>query len=77
MPAEHEPGEIIPVTPSFPPISFSAPQMEVRFVLRDGKRILQQLWVNTKYEYEGKLLMPVPRHVSTEWRDVPLVTEGE
>jgi hypothetical protein len=38
------------------------PTASLRFVERDGKRILQQAW-QTGYEFE--------------WRDVPLETEAE
>lgn len=41
----------------------------LRFVLRDGKRMLQQGWAVTTYS-EGH-----PTEQSIEWRDVPLVEE--
>lgn len=43
-----------------------SPDMHLRFVERDGKRILQQNWVCSLGD---ELWM--------EWRDIPLVTEGE
>jgi hypothetical protein len=42
------------------------PTCLLRFVLRDGKRILQQRWRSTRYDSDGNCYM------GSEWRDVPL-----
>lgn len=44
--------------------TYEVPQADLQFVLKDGKRILQQKWLVVHNQ--------VPR---PEWRDVPLVTE--
>jgi hypothetical protein len=41
------------------------PTMSLRFIERDGKRILQQQWRVPEYAW------------MEEWRDVPLVKENE
>ena len=47
-----------------------SPSPCLRFVERDGKRILQQAWVK-RYWLSG-ILGPPTEH---EWRDVPVVDE--
>lgn len=58
----------------------SAPTNELRFVLRDGRRILQQQWIVVT-PHANKTM---PTHIRVtlaerhfEWRDVPLVEEPE
>jgi hypothetical protein len=44
----------------------------LRFVEREGKRILQQRWAVTTYDSDW-----VPTGIHGEWRDVPLRTEND
>ena len=46
------------------------PGINLRFIERDGKRILQQVWI------KNYGLRPPPRAgIEHEWRDVPLCAE--
>ena len=49
--------------------SFAEPTSGLRFVLRDGARILQQEWRLTEY-HNGEAVSG-----DNEWRDVPLTEE--
>lgn len=49
------------------------PTAHLRFVEREGKRILQQRWQVTTY-YEPA---HTPADIHREWRDVPLRPEDE
>lgn len=75
MPAEYAPGSIVPITSGMEFITAEDPQIRLRFVLRDGKRILQQLWAVTYYKYDRERQLPVPDRVTSDWRDVPLEVE--
>lgn len=44
----------------------------LRFILRDGKRILQQYFERPVIPYEQ---MPEEGYTACEWRDVPLLEE--
>lgn len=50
------------------PMMIEYPQVNLRFVKRDGRFILQQLWV--KAAVTGAIIP-----LANEWRDVPLVEE--
>lgn len=56
------------VTPQ--PYTIGAPSPQLRFVERDGKRILQQWWALKHYDAESR-----PTGLTGEWRDVPLEVE--
>ena len=47
------------------------PTAQLRFVERDGKKILQQLWKSEPSEQWNSLT------TYQEWRDVPLEQEGK
>lgn len=49
-----------------------APTAFLRFIERDGKRILQQRWAITTYDNDAR---PTGQH--GEWRDVPLRPEDD
>ena len=46
------------------------PTIGLRFVEREGKRVLQQKWAETRIGADGQ-----PWGVSYTWRDVPLEIE--
>lgn len=46
------------------------PRVNLRFVKKDNRFILQQLWVVTIRDHDGK-----PREHTPEWRDVPLIED--
>lgn len=51
--------------------TMSEPTSYLRFVERDGRRILQQRWAVTSYL--GTTHSPIGKH--GEWRDVPVEDE--
>lgn len=52
-------------------ISILSPGVPLRFVERDGKRILQQIWIRG-YWLSGEFT----NSSEHEWRDVPLMDEA-
>ena len=49
---------------------------KLRFVIRDGKKILQQYWDDTPTVELGWASLPLGKSVG-EWRDVPMVILAE
>lgn len=52
--------------------STSEPTNQLKFIIRDGEKILQQLWHVTSYDPKGRAY-----HQDGDWQDVPLETDGE
>jgi hypothetical protein len=54
-------------------MSFGHPSNKLRFIERDGKRVLQQEWllpIVIPEDFDMELVM---KGLPTEWRDVPFV----
>jgi hypothetical protein len=47
------------------------PQLNLRFIERDGKKVLQQFWVLLQHQAKDD------RNMKTEWRDIPLVNPNQ
>ena len=50
------------------------PTMDLRFVRRDGRSILQQRWEERWQGRQGELIKELGEPILSEWRDVPLFT---
>lgn len=61
---------IEPFTPQ--PYIISEPTANLRFIERDGKRILQQRWALKHCDIQHRVT-----GLTGEWRDVPLETETD
>lgn len=60
---------------SAPHLEAYRPTMDLRLVVRDGERVLQQRWEAMSYRNRQDWAANIPESVSEEWRDVP-VEEG-